>query len=193
MCERPSTCRWHASQVVARSTFQSRFLNFHQSSGYGTRSTCRLARSPVAPSRETVLPRNLQVRCARKKAVAIRCTCSLCMALCHALLFACAPFSARNAFTLIFTSSEDPPERFVALVPWLWAETVRTCALPRFDQVFRERGADVQRGSLDVCFVRFDQPAESHLVAYLSFQSSPVGRYALCRSRSLRCSSAGET
>ena len=80
-----------------------------------------------------VLPENKRLSCVVRA--------SLCMALCHALLFACTPFSARHAFTLIFTSSEDPPERSVALVPWLWAETVRTCALPRFDRVLRERGA----------------------------------------------------
>ena len=40
-CERPSACRWHVSQVVARLSGQSRFANFHKSSGYGTPSTCR--------------------------------------------------------------------------------------------------------------------------------------------------------
>ena len=76
--------------------------------------------SPVVRSRETVLLQELSgTFFARKKAIAMRCTCSLCTALSHALLFACTPFSAKNALTVIFTSSEDPPERSVALVPWL--------------------------------------------------------------------------
>ena len=45
-----------------------------------------------------------------------------------------------NAFTMIFTSSRDLPETSVALVPWLWL-LVRTCALPRFARVLRERAA----------------------------------------------------
>ena len=65
----------------------------------------------------------------------------LCMALCHALLFACTPLSARNAFTMVFTSSADLPETLVALVPCPWAVLVRTCALPRFDRVPRERAS----------------------------------------------------
>ena len=73
--------------------------------------------------------------------MAIRCRCSLCMALCHALLFACTPLSARNAITMIFTSSEDIKETSLVPVPWQWAGLVRTCALPRFDRVLRERGA----------------------------------------------------
>ena len=49
-------------------------------------------------------PRVVQVRFASARAIAIHCTCTLCMALCHALLFACTPLSTRNAFTMIFTS-----------------------------------------------------------------------------------------
>ena len=47
-------------------------------------------------------------------AMAMRLTCSLCMALCHTLLFASTTFSARNAFTMIFTSSEDLPGTLAA-------------------------------------------------------------------------------
>ena len=44
-CERPSECRWHGSQVDARSSPASHVLRiFHRSSGCGTPSTCRLAR-----------------------------------------------------------------------------------------------------------------------------------------------------
>ena len=50
-------------------------------------------------------------------AIAMRCMCSLCMALCQALLFACSPFSARNVLTMIFTSSEVLPDMFVVPVP----------------------------------------------------------------------------
>ena len=73
--------------------------------------------SRVAQARETSPPKCHQVRFVREWAIAIRCMCSLYMALCQALLFACSPFSARNAFTLIFTSSEVLPETFVVLVP----------------------------------------------------------------------------
>ena len=66
-------------------------------------------------------------------AIAIRCMCPLGMALCQALLFACTPFSARNVLTIIFTSPVVLPETCVVPVPWLWAELVRICALPRFD------------------------------------------------------------
>ena len=101
--------------------------------------------------------------------------CSLFMVLCHALLFACTSLSARNAFTMIFTSSADLPETLVALVRWPWAMLVRTCALPRFDRCFENEQSflwrhDVQCDPLNVCFVRLVQLAESDLVAELVWQ-----------------------
>ena len=99
------------------------------------------------------------------------CTCSLCTALCHALLFACTPLSAKNAFTMIFTSSADLPETLAALVPWPWAVLLDLTGCWRHD---------IQCDSLDVRFVRSVQPAEPDLVANLvrqkGFQSGPVSR-----------------
>ena len=61
-------------------------------------------------------------------------------------------------FTVIFTSSADLPEKSVALVPWLWVEPVRTCALPLTECFENEEPflwrKDVQRDSLDVCVAR---------------------------------------
>ena len=69
----------------------------------------------------------------------MRCLSSLCMALCHALLFACTLLSEMNAFNMIVTSSTELRETLVPLVPWPWAVLVSTCALPRFDGVLREQ------------------------------------------------------
>ena len=92
----------------------------------------------------------------------------------HTLLFACTPLSAKNAFTMIFTSSADLSKTLAALVPWPWAVLVRPCAL---SFLWRH---DVQCDFLDVRFVHFDQPAKSNLVADLvrqkGFQSGPVRR-----------------
>ena len=79
------------------------------------------------------LPRALQFCLDRERAMAMRLTCSLCMALCHALLFAYIPLSARNAFTMIFTSSADLPETLAALFPWLWAEPSTLALCTGFD------------------------------------------------------------
>ena len=133
-CERPSTCRWHVSQVVARSSCQSRFANFHESSGYGTQSKCRFARftsgsiardRPAPRTFRYVLPENKRLPCVVRARSAWRCATPCCLS--------ALPSQRGNAFTVIFTSSEDPRGRSVALVPWPWAETVRTYALPRFD------------------------------------------------------------
>ena len=95
--------------------------------------------SQVARARETVLPRNLQVPfllenkrlpCVIRARSAWRCATPCCL---PAFLF--------SEECLYRESSEDLPERPVAVVQWLWAEPVRTCALPRFDRVLRGRGA----------------------------------------------------
>ena len=50
---------------------------------------------------------------------------------------------------MIFRSSGDLPGTSVALVPWLWVELVRTCALPELDRVL---GRTSSRPSGDTMF-----------------------------------------
>ena len=60
-------------------------------------STCLKTRvTPLSPATRAAATPPQFGRCVC--AIATRCMCSLCMALCHALLFACTPLSARNAF-----------------------------------------------------------------------------------------------
>ena len=78
-------------------------------------SSCEMDPSSCSKTRVTpsLSPRecpSLSCHFGRRAAIATRCICSLCMVLRLALLFACTPLSARNAFTMIFTSSADPPE-----------------------------------------------------------------------------------
>ena len=147
----------------------------------------------------------------------MRCACSLCMALSHALLFVCTSFSClyRDLHVFRRSSRKVCSSRSMAgggARPYLRSASIeiegeegsdRTCARPRAGWTPRERGAvspghDVQRDSLDVCFVRFVQPAESHFVAYFELvRAVPVGRRkSLCPvplSLPLRCPSPGET
>ena len=73
-------------------------------------------------------------------ALAMRCMCSLCMALCHAFLFACTPLQRRMPLhdlrVFIRPSRNACSSRSMAV-----AVLVRTCALPRFDRALRERAA----------------------------------------------------
>ena len=87
-CERPSACRWHVSQVVARSSYQSRFANFHKSSGNGTSSTCRLARftsgssardPPAQKPSGTFLSGNKRLPCVVRVRSAWRCATPCCL------------------------------------------------------------------------------------------------------------------
>ena len=104
------------------------------------------------------------------------------LAVCPALRF-----SAKSAFTVIFTSSGDLVRRSVALVPWLWGGArpyLRSASV--LTECFEKRGAVFsgetmfQRDSLDVCFAPFSSSLQkTHLVADLPwrerFQSGPVG------------------
>ena len=112
--------------------------------------TCRQTQSQVAQERDEpssglktrVTPLSLAARAAFAPIltlVVVRERLPSVVSLWHALLFACTPLSAKNASTMIFASSADLPETPISLVPWPWAVLVRTCALPRFDRVLRER------------------------------------------------------
>ena len=102
-------------------------------------STCRQARfTSVTGAGDQFLP----LKCAspsNKRLPYVVCARSAwrCSTLC------CLPtllFSARNVFTMIFTSSEDLEETSVALDPWLCVGLVSTFALPRFGRALQERG-----------------------------------------------------
>ena len=71
-------------------------------------------RPPCLETFRHVLPENR--RCVVRVRSAWRCATPCCL----------PALPNEVAFTVIFTSSEDLPEKSVALVPWLWAEPVRT-------------------------------------------------------------------
>ena len=123
-CERPSACRLARFTSRCKVSLSVMFCEFPQelrirdtiNMSFGTIHNWLEHERPSCPETfRYVLQENKRL------------PCSLCVALWHVFLFACTTFSAR----VIFTSSEDLPEKSVALVPWLWAEPVRTCALPR--------------------------------------------------------------